>query len=326
MVPDRRQLLLAASALLSAPLLRAQGARPKRLIAYLSPTSSADPAAYLVAFRAKLKELGHVEGRDFAVESRYAEGKPERLSPLARELIAQKPAVILTAGSSAVATLQKATASIPIVFASAADAVEQGFVKSLRRPGGNITGVTLRPELGGKILELIRECLPAARRIVVLMHESDQISKRIADGLLKDAASLRLELSIAWVKSEGDFERAFAEIAARKAQAVIVPALFLFAVHQKALAELAHKAGVPLFSQFRPIVLSGGLMSYFSDITENYRHAAVLVDKILRGAKPGDLPVEEPDRYLLIINLRTAKALGITIPQSVMLRADEVIQ
>jgi putative ABC transport system substrate-binding protein len=211
------------------------------------------------------------------------------------------------------------------VFVTAGAPVEQGFVKSLARPGGNITGASNRG-MGGKLLELIRECLPDARRIALLSHETDPVSKLNTNAYLKSAAASGHEVSVIWVKNATDFERAFAQAVARKAEAVILPPLSLFFVHPKALAELAHGVRMPLFSEMRTSTVAGGLVSYHLDFAENYRRAASLVDRILRGAKPGDLPVEQPDRFVLTVNLRTAKALGIRIPQSVLLRADEVIQ
>jgi putative ABC transport system substrate-binding protein len=180
--------------------------------------------------------------------------------------------------------------------------------------------------LGGKLFELIRECHPAARRVAVLEHEADPVAKRNADYHLSSAASTGHEAIVVWVKDAADFERAFAEVVALKADAVILPPLSLFFVHPKALAGLAHGARLPLFSEMRTSTVAGGLVSYHADLTDNYRRAASLVDRILRGAKPGDLPVEQPDRFVLTVNLRTAKALGIRIPLSVLVRADEVIE
>lgn len=322
---NRRRWLLSVSVLLSALQAHAQGTRPKNRIGWLSPVE-AEPANTLDIFRTKFRELGHVEGRDFAIESRHADGRPERLPGLARELVAMKPAVILTFSSAAVAALQKATASIPVVFGSAGNPDELGFVKSLARPGGNITGASLRIATNGKLLDLIRDCLPGARRIVILEHETDLVAKRNADRFLRDVANTRYEASVVWVKDAEGLERAIAEAAARKAEAVIVPTLSMFAMQSAKFGELALKTRLPVFTHIRQIAVNGGLLSYTPDISENFRRAAILVDKILRGANPGDLPVEQPDRYVLTVNLRTAKALGITIAPAVVLRADEVIE
>ncbi len=319
----RRDWLLAAAAMGMAPLTRAQ--QPKHKLVFLHDATAERFRPLLAIFKTRLAELGHAEGRDFAVEARYTEGRTERVAALAREVVALKPSVIVTGGSAAIAALQKATTSIPIVFATAGAPVEQGFVKSLARPGGNITGASLRG-MGGATLQLIRDCLPGARRVALLSYEPDPVAKRNAGDYLGSAPGSGHDVSVVWVKDAAGFEGAFAEIAARKADAVILPPLSFFFVHAEALAALALRARVPLFSQIRPAAAAGGLVSYSPDVSENYRRAASLVDRILRGAKPGDLPVEQPDRFVLTVNLRTAKALGIRIPQSVLLRADEVIQ
>jgi putative ABC transport system substrate-binding protein len=241
--------------------------------------------------------------------------------------VALKPAVIVTSGSLAVSALQKETRTVPIVFGSAGDPVEQGFAKSLARPGGNITGVTLRMEISAKQVELAREMLPLARRIVALEHEGEAaVANRITEGFRSGASARGLELSVVRVKGVEELEHAFAEAARSKADIVISPALTLFALHARKLGEIAVKYRLPLVGGFRENALEGALFSYYSDLPENWRRAAVLVDKILKGARPAELPLEQPDRFLLVINLRTAKTLGITIPATVMLRADEVIE
>ena len=322
---NRREWLLAAAALALPAPAPVRAAQPRHRIAFLGDTTAERTRGLLKIFKARLVELGHVEGRDFAIEERYSEGKPERLGPLAREVVATKPSVIVTAGSAAIAALQKATTSIPIVFWSGGALVEQGFVKSLARPGGNITGASVRG-MGDATLQLIRDCLPAARRIALLAYQPDPVARRNANDYLKSPAGSRYEMSVVWAKDAADFERAFAEIVALKADAVILPPLSAFFDHAAALAGLAQQARVPLFTSIRTAAAAGGLVSYSPDYLENFRRAAGLVDRILRGAKPGELPVEQPDRFVLTVNLRTAKTLGITIPQSVMLRADEVIQ
>jgi putative ABC transport system substrate-binding protein len=319
----RRDWLLAAAAVAMSPFTHGQ--QPRHRIVFLGDTTAERSRNLLAIFKARLVELGHVEGRDFAVEARYTEGRTERVAGLAREVVAMKPSVIVTGGSATVAALQKATASIPIVFVTAGAPVEQGFVKSFARPGGNITGASNRP-MGGPTLQLIRECLPGARRIALVTYEPDPVAKRNAANYSKSAAGSGHEVSVVWAKDAADFERAFAEVVARKADAVILPPLSAFVVHAETLGGLALKARVPLFTQIRLVAASGGLVSYSPNFAENSRRAASLVDRILRGAKPGDLPVEQPDRFVLTVNLRTAKALGIRIPQSVLVRADEVIE
>jgi putative ABC transport system substrate-binding protein len=320
----RRDWLLAVAAI-ALPALAHGSARPRNRIVFLGSTTAERNKPFLAIFKTRLAELGHAEGRDFTIEERYSERKPEQLAALAREIVGMKPSVIVTGGSAEVASLQKATARIPIVFVTAGAPVEQGFVKSLARPGGNITGTSNRG-MGDAIMQLIRDCLPGARRVAVLEYEPDPVAKLNANNYLKSAASAGYEASVVWVKDVADFERAFAEVVARKADAVILPPLSAFAVHAEALGRLAQKARVPLFSSIETAAASGGLASYAPDIAENFRRAAGLVDRILRGAKPGDLPVEQPDRFLLVLNLRTAKALGIKLPQSVLLRTDRVIE
>jgi len=323
---NRRDMVRALLALGAAPFtVRAQSSKAPRRIGWLSTTSPERNSSTDEAFAAKLKELGYIEGRDFVFERRYAHGHLGELSTLARELIALNPAVIVTASSASVAALKSETKTVPIVFATAADPVEQGFVASLARPGGNITGVTLRSEINGKLVEFIRETLPSVRRIAVLEHESDPVAKRASASYQRAAATLRFQLSIVRVKRVEELKRAFADIARGNAEVLVVPEQSLFDSNGKRIAELAMKARLPSFST-RRFTEDGGMLSYYSDRRENYRRAAVLVDKILKGAKPADLPVEEPDRYALVINMRVAKALGITIPQSILARADEVIQ
>lgn len=323
---NRRELVLASGAwaALASARLEAQAA-PKR-IAWLGSGTAAGQSVLVDAFKSRLKELGLVEGRDYIIEFRWIEAKPERVLGLARELIALKPAVIVTGGSAAVKTLKNETATIPVVFGSVGDPVEQGFVKSLSRPGANITGVTIRTEANNKLLDIVRETLPKARRIAVLEHEGEPATKIAFDGLQRAAAGSGLELGIVRVKSADDFAQAFAEAARRKSDAVLAMTFALFGAHARKIAELAVKERLPLFGGFQRNAEEGALVSYSADLRDNYRRAAVLVDKIFKGANPGELPIELPDRFSLIINLRTARALGITVPQPLLARADEVIE
>jgi len=322
----RRDTLRALAALGAFPALaRAQGGRPKHRIAFLGDATAELHKSLLATFKATLAELGHAEGRDFVLDGRYSEGKPERFEMLAQELLATKPSVIVASGSAAVVTLQKATRSIPIVFVVAGAPVEQGLVKSLARPGGNITGASLRG-IVGKTLELVREFLPDARRVAILVHEADPAARRMADEHVRSAVASGHEISIVWVKDAAGFEQAFADVVARRAEALILPQLSLSISHAETLAGLARKARIPTFAPTPRALAAGALASYTADLPENYRRAARLVDKILRGANPGDLPVEQPDRFVLRINLGTAKAFGIKIPQSVLIRANEVIE
>jgi putative ABC transport system substrate-binding protein len=320
------RLLGGLAAALSFGSVSGQTGRAPKVVGWLSPITAENQKAMLDLFIARLKELGHAEGRDFRIEARWAAGSTERLAPLAKELVALRPAVIVTSGTAAVGALKKQTAVVPIVFATGGDPVQSGFAASLARPGGNITGVTLRAGINAKLFGLVREALPGSRRVVLLTHESDPIAARIVDNFTRAAPALRYELSIVGVKQAEDFERAFAQAAKHKAQAVVAPQFSLFFPHIGRIAALAVAGRVPLFSTIDGSARAGGLMSYSGDLRENFRSAAGLVDKILRGTKPGDLAVEQPDRFNLVVNLRTARAIGIKIPQPVLARADEVIE
>jgi putative ABC transport system substrate-binding protein len=273
-----------------------------------------------------LKELGYLEGRDIAIEARWAGGKIERLEPLAVEMVARNPAVIATATSAAVAALMKATSSIPIVFAAAGNPVEQGFVSSLGRPGGNVTGMALHFDLNAKIIEIIREALPAARRLGVLVHDSDPVYKILRETAETSARHFRFEPVVVSIARAEEIEHAFKEIADRKVDALLPPISSLFIGNADRIAQLALRARLPLFSTHHQLTTGGGLLSYGTQLEENYRRAAALVDKILRGTRPGELPVELPERFQLVINIKTAKEIGVRLSPTTILRADRVIE
>jgi ABC-type uncharacterized transport system substrate-binding protein len=322
----RRMLLLAGGAWLAAAVVPALPQAPKlRRIAFLHPGSYERRQLYFEAFRTALKELGYVEGRDIAIEARWAEQKLERLPALAAEVVASKPDVIVTATSAAVTALKKETASIPIVFATAGNPVEQGFVSSFQRPGGNITGVVLFPGMTQKAVELAREALPAARRLAVFSHEVDPASEFLLEGVERSARRLKFEPLIVPVKGPNDLDRAFARLAKSNVEVLIVPQLSLFQPLLGNLAARSVKARLSLVGSFAETADAGGLLSYGTPREDNFRRAAALVDKILRGAKPGDLPVEQPQRFQLVVNRRTAKAIGVTLSPVVILRADRII-
>lgn len=325
---NRRTILFASGAWLALAAARslAQSPRAPRHIAYLHPGREHLARAYLGVFRTRLEELGHVEGHDISIEAYWAEGNSEKLASLAAEAVARNPALILTVSSAAVAALKKATSSIPIVFATAANPVEQGFVSSLRRPGGNITGVILHQDLEAKMVEVIREALPAAQRLGVLIHEPDPFHKIMLDYIEPAARRLKFESVVVRVTRAEDFERAFKELAERKADALLAPALVFLANNRKRIIELARKARLPLFSSLHQLTEDGGLLTYGTQQEENFRRAASLVDRILRGAKPGELPVDQPERFELVVNLKTAKAIGVTLSPVTMLRATKVIE
>jgi len=241
-------------------------------------------------------------------------------------VVARNPEIIVTSSSAAVAALKKATAAIPIVFATVLNPVEQGFVASLGRPGGNVTGVIIHSGLEAKLAEVIREALPAARRLGFLVHEPDPIHKSMVESIEPAARRLKFELIVVRVARTEDFERAFKELASRKADALSVPTQTFLATSRMQIIERARSARLPLFSTWQQTVEDGGLLAYGTRQEENFRRTAALVDKILRGAKAGDLPVEQPERFELVINLKTAKAIGVKLSPTTMLRATRVIE
>jgi putative ABC transport system substrate-binding protein len=279
------------------------------------------------AFRQGLRERGWNEGVNVLFEYRWVEGSAARLPELAADLVRLKPDLIVTRGSLFTGALKAATSSIPIVVIAHADPVGTGHVASLARPGGNITGLSgLQTELGPKGLELLHSVVPAAGRIAVLWHSGTPSAVPGLKALEEPARMLRLQLQPIGVRAAGELEGTFSTMARDGAQAVLVLGTPFFITARKRLAELAIAQRLPTMFQGRPYVEAGGLMSYFPNHEDLWRHAAVYADKILRGAKPADLPVEQATKLELVINLKTAKALGLTIPQSVLQRADEIIQ
>ena len=324
----RRALLAVGGAWLAAAATRsiAQTPKPARHIAYLHPGAEEGGRAIFGAFRDELKRLGYIEGRDVSIETNWAEGKMDRLATLAAEMVARNPEVIVTSGSASVVACKNATSSIPIVFATAAIPVEQGFVASLRRPGGNITGVTLHLDVEAKTVEIIRESLPAAKRLGFLVHEPDQFHKLMLDIVEPAASRSRFDLVVVRVARPDDFERAFTELIARKVDALFVPNFAFLVNNRKQVIERARRARLPLFGSHYQWAEDGGVLFYGTRQEENFRRAAALVDKILRGAKPGDLAVEQPERFELIVNMKTAKEIGVKLSPTTMLRATKVIE
>jgi len=277
--------------------------------------------------RAGLQERGWNEGVNIRIEYRWIEGNTARLPELAADLVRLKPEVIVTRGSLFTGALKAATSSIPIVFVGHADPVGTGHVASLARPGGNITGnAVLQTELGPKGLEFLHAVVPAAARIAVLWHPGTPSAVPGLKALEEPARLLRLQLQPVGARTASELEGAFATMARGSAQAVLVFATPPIIMARQRLAELALAHRLPTMFQGRTFVEAGGLMSYYPNHEDTYRHATVFVDKILRGAKPADLPVEQVTKFDLIINLKTAKALGLTIPASVLGRADRVIE
>ena len=327
----RRRAFLAAlggtTALKPFAALAQQRAMP--VIGYLGLSAPGLPGT--AGFRQGLSETGYVEGRNITIEYRWAEGKPERFPALAAELVALKVDVIVTAGGTAAAlAARRATTTVPIVFASVGDPVAEGLVASLARPGGNVTGLSFfASELVGKRLELLKQIVPEAG-LIALLFKPDSMPDRAREARLKeaDAAARALGVRLQVVEARGpeDFDRAFSEMSEVHASALTIWVTPVFSVSWRRLAELAAKNRLPAVSETREFVDDGGLMSYGPSLSDLYRRAASYVDKILKGAKPADLPVEQPTKFELVINMKTAKALGLTVPQSLLARADEVIE
>ena len=321
--------IVALIAILATPLgAHAQQQKPHRIGWLINvPSSSAPTLQGVAAFRQALRDLGHVEGQNLIVEYRFAEGDPKQLPALAAELASLKVDIIVTDGSEATHAAQQATTSIPIVMTVSASPVEQGFVASLARPGGNITGLSmLIPELARKRLELLKELVPKATSVAVLGVLNPNAPLQWRD---TEAAGrlLGLKLQALEVQSPNpDFESAFDAASRGRADALIVLPAALFARDRVQIVALANKRRLPAMYFERMFAEAGGLMSYGPSVSDMFRRAASYVDKILKGANPGDLPVEQPTKFDLVLNQKTAKALGITFPAAFLSRADEVIR
>jgi putative ABC transport system substrate-binding protein len=282
------------------------------------------------AFRQGLRDLGYVEGRTVVIENRDAEGKFERLPALAAELVALKVDVIVAADTPATVAAKKATQAVPIVFTAAGDPVGSGLVTSLARPGGNVTGVTNQAlDLLGKRLELLTQAVSGVSRIAVLLHP-EGLGGQTARDMRKevDAAGRTLKARLQVVEARGpdDLDRAFSKMTSERASALVVLPATIFLFERRRLADLAAKHRIPAMYSFRDFVEVGGLISYGPDVADLFRRAATHVDKILKGARPGGLPVEQPTKFEMAINLKTAKALDLTIPPSLLARADHVVE
>ena len=311
--------------LLAAPVLAQQEGRVRR-IGYLS--SGPSSGVFHEVFRQALRELGWVDGQNIAIDFRFAESRFERLPELAAELLRLKPDVMVAQPSAAALAVRKATDTIPIVMANAGDPVRLGLVASLARPGGNVTGTAFSVgfETITKGLDMLKQAIPALNSVAVFSNPGNPGQALVMAELNGAARSLGVQLLPLNVRSSGDLDAAFAALMKERAQALLVVLDSLFVHNRARLGELALKHRLPSMHSARESVEAGGLMSYGPSLTDGTRRAAVYADKILKGAKPADLPVEQPTRFELVINLKTAKALGITIPKVVMLRADEVIE
>jgi len=302
-----------------------QAAMP--VIGFLSSRLASDSVS-LAAFREGLKEAGFVEGQNVTIEYRWAEFQNDRLPAMAADLVQRRVAVIAATGSTAAAAAAKlATTTIPIVFGSGFDPVKEGLVASLNRPGGNITGVTgLTFELGAKQLDLLHAMVPNATVIAVLWNRNDPDSEAQLKDVQAAARTLGLQTLALTIGSEGDFEAAFATLVQRGAGALLICSGAFFTAHRVQLAILAARHVVPAIYSIREFPMAGGLMSYATRFTDAYRQVGIYVGRILKGAKPADLPVMQPTKFELVINLKTAKTLGLTVPPSLLAIADEVIE
>jgi putative ABC transport system substrate-binding protein len=316
--------------LLAAPLAAsAQQSTTRPRIGYLDTASPSDAAARLSrdAFLQGLQALGRVDGQNISIEYRWAEGHMDRLPDLASDLVGRKVAVIVAGHNPAVAASKQATRTIPIVMSLAGNPVGSGFVDSLARPGGNITGLsTLAEGVSPKWVDLLKEVAPKISRVGVLAASNTTAHATYWREIQTAVKALRLGVKRWEVATADDINRAFAAIAKDRSIGLIVLPHPVMTYNNRQIAELAAKARVPAMYGSRQFVDSGGFMSYGTNFPDLYRRAAVYVDKILKGAKPADLPVEQPTKFELVINLKTARALGLTIPQSILARADEVIQ
>jgi putative ABC transport system substrate-binding protein len=319
-----------AGGLLAAPLAaEAQPAASLPRIGFLAPTSLSDPRVprYLQAFRQGLRELGYIEGQSIAIEFRWAELQYDRLPSLAAELVRLKVNVIVAAGPPAIQAAKQATETIPIVMAAVADAVAAGFVASLARPGGNITGLSLmHSELVGKQLELLKEVLPKVSRVALLGNPANPNYAPLLRHAQDAARALGVRLQPLEARNSSEIDSALAAITRERTGALIVLADTVLLDHRTRIADYAIRRRLPTVFGFSEFAEVGGLLAYGPSLSDGFRRTATYVDKILKGAKPADLPIGQPTKFEFVVNLKTAKAIGLTIPSSLLLRADEVIQ
>jgi putative ABC transport system substrate-binding protein len=325
----KKIILLALCSLLLAPCSAVVAQQPTKIprIGFLSAASPSAIAARVEAFRQGLGELGHVEGKNIVIEWRYADGKFDHLPALAAELVRLKVDVIVTAGGGATPSAKGATVTIPIVMGFDSDPVGNGFVASLARPGGNITGLsTFGLELSGKRLELLKEVLPNASRVAVFGTSTIPGNAQQLRETELAAGAFKVQLQYLDVVNPKDIETAFREANKGRAEAVLMLAGPVLNSQRKQVVELAAKSRLPAIYNSSEYVEAGGLMTYSVSYTDLYRRAATYVDKILKGAKPAELPVEQPRKFEFIINLKAAKQIGLTIPPNVLVRANKIIR
>jgi putative ABC transport system substrate-binding protein len=329
---NRRKLIIALGAgALAAPFGSiAQQPGTLRRIGLLSPYSAADSTLWYEAFRLALRERGWIEGKNISFEYRYAESRRERLADLMTDLVRQKVDVIVTAISidpRIAATAASASPPIPIITAAWSAPMASGMVKSMARPGGNITGLSqMSNELAGKRLELLKEMVPKVSRVAVLWSPRSVVSVDVWKELQLPAQQLGIQLQSLEVQAATEIDNAFADAVGARAGAILIVASPVTVTNLKRIASLAAKSRLPSIFQWTEFADAGGLLAYGPDRTDLFRHSAIYADKILKGAKPGDLPIEQPTKFELVINGKTAKTLGLKIPNSILVRADRVIE
>lgn len=327
---NRRKLLVALGAgALAAPLASFAQLQPGKVarIGFLGNSTAAFEANLIGPFRQGLRDLGYVEGRNILIEYRWAEGEYERFPALIAELIALKVDVIVTAGTPATLAVKKATTSVPLVMVAVGDPVGTGIVASLARPGGNITGLTsISPELEGKRLELLKEVTPKLSHVAILWNPINAFHVIEMKEAQSAAAALQMKVLPLAARTPEELDGAFAAISRERPGALLVLADRMFLHHRTRIMDFAAQHRLPGVYAHRELVEAGGLMSFGPSYAGMHMRAATYVDKILKGTSPADLPIEQPTKFVLVINLKTAKAFGIKIPNSVLLRADEVIQ
>jgi ABC-type uncharacterized transport system substrate-binding protein len=325
----RREFIkLGGCGLIASQTAHAQQTGKVSRIGYLGVSSPALEPHYVNAFRQKLRELGHIDGENIAVLYRWAEGQDARLPDLAVDLVRLNPDVILTTGTPSALAAMEATKTIPIVMASSADPVASGLVASLARPGANVTGFTiLGPQLEAKRLEILKEAIPSILRIAVLWNPSNPAIQSYFEATKSAGRTLQIGLDVvAEVRRTDELDTAFLAIASAHPQALAVLADRFLLAHRNRIVEFAAANRIPAMYPYREYVEAGGLLSYAPSNIELFRGAATYVDKILRGARPGDLPVQEPTKFELVVNLKSAKAIGLELPPTMLARADDVIE
>ena len=323
----RRTLLIGSGVLLAATATGAFAQTPRQhRIAVVLPGRERGFRSLVQAFRAELKNLGYVEGRNLVLDFRWADDRTDQLPRIASEAVVSRPDVIVTATSAAVDACKRATSSIPIVFATVANPVEQGFVGSLQRPGGNVTGVLVYGDLTQKLFEVAREAFPEATRFALLIHEADPIHKIALEGYALGARHFKLEPMVVRAARAQDLDRVFSDLAEKKTDVLLLPQIAFITSYHTELIERSLKARLPTVSGQIFIAEKGGLLSYGVRIEENYERAAAMVHKILQGARPAEMAVEQPQRFQLVLNRRTARAIGAKVSPLTVLRADRVIE